>query len=224
MRKKFLIPILLVVMGVGLLSLRGLVEYNSKTNEKFKENETNFENTNLNIDLANIPEDKKIYINSESAFYYEPNIENLYKYADLIIVGSFSKITGTVVDIDRIETKSEFNINKILKNNLNADIKDSLNIKILGGAMPLPEYLEKSENTLSNFSNIKEADRSQYYVIQQAPNLNLAKGKEYLLFLNFRNDELGLNSLYYGIREIQDGKIYDYNSKEFIESTINLQK
>ena len=109
MRKKFLIPILLVVMGVGLLSLRGLVEYNSKTNEKFKENETNFENTNLNIDLANIPEDKKIYINSESAFYYEPNIENLYKYADLIIVGSFSKITGTVVDIDRIETKSEFN-------------------------------------------------------------------------------------------------------------------
>lgn len=224
MRKKFLIPILLVVMGVGLLSLRGLVEYNSKTNEKFKENETNFENTNLNIDLANIPEDKKIYINSESAFYYEPNIENLYKYADLIIVGSFSKITGTVVDIDRIETKSEFNVNKILKNNLNADIKDSLNIKILGGAMTLPEYLEKSENTLSNFSDIKEADRSQYYVIQQAPNLNLAKGKEYLLFLNFRNDELGLNSLYYGIREIQDGKIYDYNSKEFIESTINLQK
>lgn len=193
---------------------------NFSESPKQEDNESNVEKDDVIEENMNISEDKKIYVDSNSMFGYEPNLENLYKYADLVVVASFSNNSDIHIDNGMIKTTTEFSVSNILKNNTNLDLKDELSFDVVGGVMNLETYLELAGDASANkFRDIAASERNSYYVIQNTP-LELEKDTEYLVFLNIRDNELVLNSSYYGIREISNNKVYDYDTDSFIENDI----
>ena len=76
------------------------------------------------------------------------------------------------------------------------------------------------------FTNIDKTARANYYVFQEfAPNnqldfASMEENKEYLLFLSYSNGVLMPNSVHYGIREISNNKVYDYDKATYINSNI----
>ena len=50
---------------------------------------------------------------------------------------------------------------------------------------------------------------------------SIGDNKQYIIFLNYieEEDKLMLNSAYYGMREIENNKVYNYDTKQFTEVT-----
>lgn len=200
--------------------------------------ETNIqeENNNSILSIADITEkidsDKIIDITStedESAcFAYEPNIENLYKNADIVLIGTFDSNIRMYADGFLIRTETKFNTLEVLKNETDISVNESVIFDRIGGTMTLDKFMEgNNEIRPDEFTNIPEEERSEYYIIQNyAPDNKLDfteadKNTKYVIFLNYNDDRLGLNSLYYGIRELNsDNQVYDYDTDTFINSDL----
>ena len=98
--------------------------------------ETNIqvENNNSILSIADITEkidsDKIIDITSEenenACFAYEPNIENLYKNADIVLIGTFDSNIKTYADGFLIRTETKFNTLKVLKNETEISVNESV--------------------------------------------------------------------------------------------------
>jgi hypothetical protein len=92
--------------------------------------------------------------------------------------------------------------------------------------MTLDKYINNNSTIIDGkFTEIDSIDRKNYYVIQEyGPENTLDftetsnKSKEYMLFLDYTNDQFGTCIKYYGIREINNNKIYDYNTNNYIET------
>ena len=200
--------------------------------------ETNIqvENNNSILSIADITEkidsDKIKDITSEenenACFAYEPNIENLYKNADIVLIGTFDSNIKTYADGFLIRTETKFNTLKVLKNETEISVNESVIFDRIGGTMTLDKFIENNnEIRPDEFTNIPEEERSEYYIIQNyGPDNKLDftetdKNTKYVIFLNYNDDRLGLNSLYYGIRELNlDNQVYDYDTDTFIDSDL----
>lgn len=179
--------------------------------------------------LASIDEDKIVSYkneNSETACYaYKPSIENLYKYADIVLIGSFDCNIKSFADGIEIYTETKFNTVQVLKNETDIDVSKNVVFNRRGGIMTLDKYMADNDTIRSDeFIDIPEDERDEYYVIHSyGPNNKLDfsssdKNKKYILFLNLNNGRLGLNSSYYGIREINsNNQVYDYDTDTFID-------
>ena len=185
------------------------------------------------LSIADITEkidsDKIIYETSEemenACFAYEPNIENLYKNADVVLIGTFDSNLNMYADGFLIRTETKFNTSSVLKNETDISINESVVFDRIGGVMTLNKFMENNDEIRADeFVNIPENERSEYYIVQEyAPNNKLDfstsdKDTKYLIFLNYNSDKLTLNSMYYGIREINsDNQVYDYDLDTFVE-------
>lgn len=210
-------------------------EINEKENLKTENNSTKTEEKkSLSIAkiLKEIDKDKIKYVSSAFSFAYKPTIENLYKNSDIVIIGTFDSNLKTYTLGINIRTETKFKTLKVLKNNTNLDINDTVIFNRPGGVMTLSEYMENNDTIRENeFNDISVKERSNYYIIQEfAPDNKLdfsslkTNNDKYILFLNYREGELSTNSAYYGIREINnDNKIYDYDSKEYINSKLIIE-
>lgn len=210
-------------------------ELNEKENLKTENNSTKTEEKkSLSIAkiLKEIDKDKIKYVSSAFSFAYKPTIENLYKNSDIVIIGTFDSNLKTYTLGINIRTETKFETLKVLKNNTNLDINDTVIFNRLGGVMTLSEYMQNNDTICENeFNDISVKERSNYYIIQEfAPDNKLdfsslkTNNDKYILFLNYREGELSTNSAYYGIREINnDNKIYDYDSKEYINSKLIIE-
>ena len=227
------------VLAVTNIPSKQLADYNATKDSNATLIETNIQDkdtTNNSLSIASITEkidgDKIIDINStgtESAcFDYEPNIENLYKNADIVLIGTFDSNIRIYTDGINIRTETKFNTSNVLKNNTNISVNKSVVFDRIGGVMTLEKYMENNnEIRADEYTDIPEKERSEYYVIQHyAPNnkLNLSesdKTTKYVLFLNYNNNQLMPNYMYYGIRELNsDNQIYDYDTNGFIDSDL----
>lgn len=216
-----------------------LIVEEAKTNEIIdyeQENTLSEDKTeNISISIAEIMEkvDKnKIFYeevtdSSNNCFAFEPTIENLYKNSDIIIVGTYSSSGKVYVDGFNIRTEAKFDVDKVIKNTTKINVDNEVVFSRSGGILTLDKYLEDSQTMIKGeFADISEENRKDYYVIQaydpenrldfESKNDNTNK---YIIFLNYieEEDKLMPNSLYYGIREIKDNKVYNYDTKSFEE-------
>lgn len=202
--------------------------------------ETDIQDTEKNIfSIAEITEkidsDKIIYETSDemenACFAYEPNIENLYKNADVVLIGTFDSNLNMYADGFLIRTETKFNTSKVLKNETDISVNESVVFERIGGVMTLDKFMENNDEIREDeFVNIPENERSEYYIVQEyAPDnrldfSNANKDTKYVIFLNYNSDKLTLNSMYYGIREINsDSQVYDYDTNTFIDSDLIKQ-
>ena len=198
---------------------------------------TDIQDTENNIfSIAEITEkidsDKIIYETSDemenACFAYEPNIENLYKNADVVLIGTFDSNLNMYADGFLIRTETKFNTSKVLKNETDISVNESVVFERIGGVMTLDKFMENNDEIREDeFINIPENERSEYYIVQEyAPDnrldfSNADKDTKYVIFLNYNSDKLTLNSMYYGIREINsDNQVYDYDTNTFIDSDL----
>jgi len=227
------IIILAITIAVLLASFKfhnSVLNNSEKGRSSTKEIEINASPENLTIAkvLKENKEDKVFYVTSEYALGLEPTLDYLYKKSDIIVVGTFEKDSKSYVSEGTIRTKTTFNTVKVLKNDSKTDVSETVTFERLGGVMNLSDYLMNNISVRKDeFTNIDKNARSSYYVVQEfAPNnqLNFADtigNKEYLLFLSYCDGVLMPNSVHYGIREISKDKVYDYDSKTYIDSKIN---
>lgn len=217
-----------IVMVTNLPS-KELANLNNREEENI-----NVQKDNLSITktLASIDKDKIVsYKNEKSentSFMYKPNVENLYKYADIVIIGSFDSNINSFVDGVEIYTETKFNTIQVLKNVTELDVSKDVIFNRCGGIMTLDKYMADNDTIRPDeFTNIPENERNEYYVIHSyGPDNKLDfsssdKNRKYILFLNLNNGRLGLNSSYYGIREINsNNQVYDYDTDTFIDSDL----
>ena len=200
--------------------------------------ETNIqeENNNSILSIADIIEkidsDRIIDITSaeseNACFAYEPNIENLYKNADIVLIGTFDSNIRIYADGFLIRTETKFNTVEVLKNETDISLNKSVIFDRIGGTMTLDKFMEgNNEIRPDEFTNIPEEERSEYYIIQNyGPDNKLDfteadKNTKYVIFLNCDSDKLTLNSMYHGIRELNsDNQVYDYDTETFIDSDL----
>ena len=215
----------------GIVVANNLPSKELASTNSVEEEKINIQNDNLNIKkmLASIDEDKIVSYkneNSETACYaYEPSIENLYKYADIVLIGSFDCNIKSFVNLIEIYTETKFNTIQVLKNETDIDVSQSVVFNRCGGIMTLDKYMADNDTIRPDeFTDIPEDERDEYYVIHSyGPDNKLDfsssdKNKKYILFLYSDNDILGLNSSYHGIREINsNNQVYDYDTDTFID-------
>lgn len=222
------ISIAIVIIIATAIIVTKLTSQSTKISNK-NEIEEKIEN-NKSLDIAeikeNVEDNKIFYIHGEGMFIYEPTIENLYKNSDIVMVGTFSENVKTYVPGISIHTKVKFNKKEVLKNTSNIEIKEDVTFDMLGGAVTLSEYM-KDNPTIKDgeFENIPTKERGSYYVVQEyAPNnkLSLASNStdEYVLFLSVRDGELYANTSHYGVRKIEQDKIYDYDTNQYISNKL----
>ena len=202
-----------------------MIEYSQNNNMVQKEN------INISQVLTNIDDEKVFYektkTSEELSFEYEPTIENLYKNADIVVIGTYNSDEKMYKDGTNIYTKTKFDVSKIIKNTTKFDVSKEVVFDRQGGVLTLDEYLKNNMAIKKGeFKDIKEEDRKDYYIIQeygQENILDFTKEKDnlnkYIIFLNYieEEDKLMLNSTYYGIREIKENKVYDYDISGFTQ-------
>lgn len=203
--------------------------------EKVEEERKKTTNLTISEVQQKVAKNKIFYYDEGSAvscLEYEPNIENLYKYSDIVVTGKYDLDLSTYADGLMIWTETKFNVSKIIKNTTNLDVSKTVVFRRSGGVLSLDKYM-KNNPTVSEyeFRDIKVNDRKNYYIIQSYGPMNKldftkTKGEsnEYMLFLCLSDNQLGLNTGYYGMREIQNNKLYDYNTKTYVEINQDIIK
>lgn len=214
-----------------------LADYNGTKDDNTNLIETSTqdkETTDNSLSIVDITEkiddDKIIDVTSTetASFEYEPNIENLYKNADIVLIGTFDSNIRMYADGFLIRTETKFNTLEVLKNETDISVDESVIFDRVGGVMTLDKYMENNnEIRADEYADIPEKERSEYYVVQNyAPYNKLDfpksdKTTRYIIFLNYSDNRIMPNSMYYGIRELNsDNQIYDYDTNSFIDSDL----
>ena len=159
----------------------------------------------------------------ELSFEYAPTIENLYEYADIVLIGKYNSYEKIYTDDINIYTTTKFDVIKTIKNTTEFDISKEVVFERNGGALTLDRFTKSSQAIRTGKSKDIEEDIKDYYVIQEYDPENMLdfeskknSGDIYIIFLNYaKEDKLMPNSLYYGIRKIKDNKVYNYDTKNY---------
>lgn len=224
-KKKIILFSILALLVISLCFLtfqNGMdKEYASKNNNDLQLNE---EKVNDQTILEGLDEDHIFKIQSQFMLYYEPTIDNLYENSDIVFIGKFLKDVENYSVGTIIHTITNFEIEKILKNSSGLIVADTISFDRLGGIMTVEEFLSgNTDVSIERFSGVTESNANEYYLVQElSDKLVLTNDNtEYMVFLSHRKNnslksDLSLSSVYYGIREIKNNKLYDYNSDSYI--------
>lgn len=232
--KKSIIIIISLITLIALVALLVYFIFYSKTLDHSMVPDTSaesLENSPDNLTISKVlkenDKDNIFYVSSEYSLGVEPTLDYLYKSSDIIIIGTFENDSISYVSEGTIRTKTTFNTIQVLKNESNTDVNGSVTFERLGGVMLLDDFLKDNIAVREDeFTNIDKTARANYYVFQEfAPNnqldfASMEENKEYLLFLSYSDGVLMPNSVHYGIREISNNKVYDYDKATYINSNI----
>ena len=222
-KTKKVMLIILIMLVLIVLSLIIILKLNSSIIETADEVERKQETSNsmsFSQILKDVDEDKIFNIVSEYSTM-DPSLDNLYNYSDVVLIGTFNSNLKTYATEVSIHTLTKFNTLTVIKNKTDIDVKDSVTFDRIGGAMTLSEYTKTALLRKDEFTDIPTTERNSYYVVEQyAPSNKLdfdsKNSNPYILFLSYRNGELHSFIGYYGMREIQDKSVYDYDTDKYI--------
>ena len=153
------------------------------------------------------------------------HIENLYKNSDVVVVGKYSSDEKTYAKGINIYTQTKFNVTQVIKNTTELDVSKNVTFNRVGGTMALDKYIANNPTIKEGeFEDINVNARSSYYIVQEygpEDKLNFNKTQdnagEYMLFLNYKDNDLSTCSAYNGIIQIKNQKVYDYDTDKFVE-------
>lgn len=225
MKKKIIISIsLFVIIGITSFEIQNLLsktdnlplnaDLNDVTSEKIQEQK---DNTNA----KDIEEERRISIGENAFFANEPTLEYLKESSDIIAIASIEDSEAFMED-KVVYSNLNLKIHKMIKSDTHSNTKN-LKVRKLGGKISIGEMkknLSAEEYSKYGFEE-NESERTILYFDISNGSLDMRSTKEYLVFLEYRdNGELVLNSLNYGIREIQDNKVFDYDTNSYIETDL----
>lgn len=225
MKKKIIISIsLFVIIGITSFEIQNLLsktdnlplnaDLNDVTSEKIQEQK---DNTNA----KDIEEERRISIGENAFFANEPTLEYLKESSDIIAIASIEDSEAFMED-KVVYSNLNLKIHKMIKSDTHSNTKN-LKVRKLGGKISIGEMkknLSAEEYSKYGFEE-NESERTILYFDISNGWLDMRSTKEYLVFLEYRdNGELVLNSLNYGIREIQDNKVFDYDTNSYIETDL----
>ncbi|HIS87143.1 MAG TPA: hypothetical protein IAB49_03305 [Candidatus Caccenecus avistercoris] len=227
-RKKILvlgIVILLVLIAIPV----GIKTFSKKENNDITEKEVQQNKTYTTIEelLENVEDDHLYTISSEYSFAFEPTPETLYEESDVVLIGTFNKNLKTYSEKERIKTSTLFNVSEVLKNNSEkTTLSTNVTIERTGGLMDLQQFISENQNTLreDEFKDVAVNQRKNYYILQEFGPNNLLdfnnSSDEYILFLTYVDGKLMPMCEYYGIRKVENNKIYNYDTKAYEQSEV----
>lgn len=202
-----------VLLGVSYLAIsRNMLVANNGLIDKLPITESE--------DLSVNPKEADFQIGAAADYNIE-KVEDLYKEAELVIVGSYIKdnkcyITGPKA----ITTNAEFEVKEVLKGEYNSN---KIDISYYGGTMLLGEYIEcQTEDQLrkkgwDKLSKDELANKTISYSVDET-GVNVLKNKEYVIFLKYSKEKgaYAVLSDGYGMREVsEDNKMYNLDTKTF---------
>lgn len=225
MKKKIIISIsLFVIIVITSFEIQNLLsktdnlplnaDLNDVTSEKIQEQK---DNTNA----KDIEEERRISIGENAFFANEPTLEYLKESSDIIAIASIEDSEAFMED-KVVYSNLNLKIHKMIKSDTHSNT-ENLKVRKLGGKISIGEMkknLSAEEYSKYGFEE-NESERTILYFDISNGSLDMRSTKEYLVFLEYRdNGELVLNSLNYGIREIQDNKVFDYDTNSYIETDL----
>jgi hypothetical protein len=178
--------------------------------------------TDLQSKSASIETKKADFVIGRNADYVSTSVPDLYKGADLVIVGNYVKDKSTYVfENSLIVTKSEFNVKEIKKGSYD---KSQIVIDYYGGEMSIGKYMEKlDKETLkkSGYDKLTESEKKEKKIkmegLQAFANPN--KTSDFLIFLSFSKEKnmYFVMSDGYGMREMKNAKAFNVDTKSYEE-------
>lgn len=154
-----------------------------------------------------------------SADYVATNTEDLFKIADLVIVGRPISNDKVYATNSLIVSESTFKVNEIKKGEY-SDKK--IAVQYYGGEMPIGEYmasLSKEQIEKRGYNKLTEPEKKQKRIAmkQGKVSTNTNDKSDYLIFLSYSKEDNKYFVLCdgYGLREIKNEKAFDIDKDSF---------
>lgn len=194
--------------------------------QESKKNAANYYAYNNNKDDENYN-----YTLYSTTDYIATKPEEIYKYADLVIIGNYKSNNKCYMgNAQAVVTESVFNVKKVIKGNYN---KDEININYYGGTVCLDDYikcLSEAQIRKRELNNLTEKQRKSGTVSYDVGKTKVdisENNEDYLIFLSY--DEK--SNIYfvladgYGMRKISnDNKIYNLDTKKYENNFNEISK
>lgn len=217
MNKKIIIgSVVAASVILGTFTTVSLLSSNDVNNQNVQVQDNSYSN---NVESEQV---KRIDIEGNFMFGSEPTLEFLTKDADIIAIVSVNDLNSYITGRD-IYTNINFNVKELIKSDSSRITQDHLTVKQIGGKVTVEEMRKNlSAEDLAKYGiDENESARSIVYFDTSKGLLDIKKSKEYLVFLNYEDDgTLMFNSLSYGIREIQNNKVFDYDTQKYVENEL----
>lgn len=181
-----------------------------------------------NVEKENEQYNYTIYSNTD---YIATKPNDIYKYADLVIVGNYKQTNRNYIgNIQAVVTESKFSVKDVLKGTYD---KNEIIINYYGGTVSLEEYvkslseqqIEKRGLNLLNERQIKQGTVS-YDVGRTKVDIN-NRNDDYLIFLSYdkESDIYFVLADGYGMRKLSDdNKIFDLDMNSYDININELNK
>lgn len=177
------------------------------------------------------------YILYSSADYIATKPEEIYQYADLVIVGNYKNINKCYIgNIQAVVTEAVFNVKNVVKGNYNGN---EIKINYYGGTVSLEEYVKSlseeqiKKRELNGLTDKQIKSGTVSYDVGKSKvdinnNVN-SRNDDYLIFLSYdkESDIYFVLADGYGMRKISnDNKIFnlDTNSYDINLNELNRSK
>lgn len=196
------------------------VSFNNKVEQSTEDEQSTENESALN------QEDKKVLYIGKEADYRSTKPEDLFKDAKVVIKGKKIKdVSCYVADNSLPVQQVEIEVQEVCKGE---GIPDKIIIGYYGGEVPFNEYAKTldKEEIKKEFPDYNEEKYKNVYIgIEDSDeNVKLEDDESYMLFLANDSDSKGNYFVLadgYGARKMKDGKLYDFNTNDYIEFDFN---
>ena len=229
---------LALAIGIGVVSV---MHFNIDNNNKPPLNTNALQNTGMSgitgNETNNTPNSNSTIIEAPKVSYDIPyssdyiwtSVEDLYKNADLVIIGDYKETKDTYYakDRGRLITSGTVEIETVIKGDLTEMSFETEEIEYYGGKMSVSEFIKQNGKEVTKQyvnDNFEEQEvRERYIGEKSSTSVNAKEGHKYLIFLNYDkdSDRYFVCSDSYGMRELNDeGKAWNPDLAAFENITI----
>lgn len=219
------IVILSVLLAVGFWETKAYMNKNTSLKEDKKAG-NKISETSIKEKLKDVNSNDITYIKAEYSFAFKPTIDNLYKYADVVVIGNFKSNLDSYNINTNLYTNTMFNITKVLKNNSKLNITNDITFRRTGGIVTLDAYI-KNNNALKEDEFVDISNPTKHYIVQEYGPDNILdfsnNTDNYILFLTYTDNELRTLCSYHGIRKINYDMVYNYDLEEYEKTALIIR-
>ena len=209
-------------MVVGFWGTKAYINKNTSFKEDNKA-ANEISGTSIKEILKDVNSNDITYIKAEYSFAFKPTIDNLYKYAGVVVIGNFKSNLDSYNINTNLYTNTVFNVTKVLKNNPELNITNDITFRRTGGIVTLDAYI-KNNNVLREDEFVDISNPTKHYIVQEYGPDNILDFSNntynYILFLTYTDNELRTLCSYQGIRKINDEMVYNYDLEEYEKTAL----
>ena len=220
--KKILIIIIFILLFISIFVFKNYfslknrnLDYNYIYNEEYSNNNDDYE-------------DEYYLTVNGNATYKTNDINIIYNDADLVIIGEYTNDVDVSIKKNSTPiTLSSFKVNKVIKNKLNLDLSNSINVKYSGGVITVKQLLDSRDQDfalklgLDKLSNTDTNNlKVKFDIDSELGDKPLKKWKTRLLLLAYNKNTNQFEAIQNGYGMLSynsnDNTAFDIKTKEYI--------